>query len=114
MGDMKFNLPNDYGIYLHDTPDKAKLKPEYRQISNGCVRLEDARRFARWLMDGPIDTAGTRPEQRVDLPRGVPIYMTYLTASAGSSGVQFRGDPYHRDRGVIYTYTRQRVPIGAW
>ena len=46
MGMMKFEMPNDYGIYLHDTPLKEKFAGD-RWISNGCVRLEDYR-FAGW------------------------------------------------------------------
>ena len=48
MGKMKFEMPNDYGIYLHDTPLKEKFAGD-RWISNGCVRLEDYRRFATWV-----------------------------------------------------------------
>ena len=48
MGMMKFEMPNDYGIYLHDTPLKEKFAGD-RWISNGCVRLEDYRRFAGWV-----------------------------------------------------------------
>ena len=97
MGEVKFETPNDFGIYLHDTPNKALFAEADRWISNGCVRLEDADRFASWVMDGlPQDAA--RPEQVVPLRQPVPVYMTYLTAVAGPGGVQFRGDPYGFDR----------------
>src|SRR5690606_24392611 len=42
MGRVKFLFPNDEGIYLHDTPDRALLKKPDRHFSNGCIRLEDA------------------------------------------------------------------------
>ena len=68
MGAMKFEMPNDYGIYLHDTPVKELFAKQDRCISNGCVRLEDYRRFATWvfgrapepmrpLLGAPIDPA---------------------------------------------------------
>ena len=49
MGNMKFEMPNDYGIYLHDTPHKELFAENERWLSNGCVRLEDYRRFATWV-----------------------------------------------------------------
>ncbi|MFL6722452.1 MAG: L,D-transpeptidase family protein, partial [Sphingomonas sp.] len=47
MGRMKFMFPNKQGIWLHDTPEKEKIEDAGRLESNGCVRLEDAPRFAR-------------------------------------------------------------------
>ena len=93
MGEMKFEMKNDYGIYLHDTPLKEKFNGD-RWISNGCVRLEDYRRFAGWV-GIPADAAGS--EQYIPLPRPVPIYLTYLTVAASPNGVTFRPDPYGFD-----------------
>jgi L,D-transpeptidase YcbB len=97
MGEMKFEMPNDYGIYLHDTPQKEKFAGD-RWISNGCIRLEDYRRFATWVFGRPPPPTSAR-EQRIDLPRPVPVYLTYLTVapSSGGSGVVFRPDPYGFD-----------------
>jgi murein L,D-transpeptidase YcbB/YkuD len=95
MGQMKFEMPNDYGIYLHDTPLKEKFAGD-RWISNGCVRLEDYRRFAGWVFPRAPNPGGA-PEQVINLPRPVPVYMTYLTVSAGPGGVMFRPDPYGFD-----------------
>ena len=94
MGEMKFEMPNDYGIYLHDTPLKEKFAGD-RWISNGCVRLEDYQRFARWVF-GYVPQSST-PEQRIDLPRPVPVYMTYLTVEPSQNGVVFRPDRYGFD-----------------
>jgi len=93
MGEMKFEMKNDYGIYLHDTPLKEKFNGD-RWISNGCVRLEDYRRFAGWV-GVPADAPGQ--EQYIPLPRPVPVYMTYLTVKATGNGVIFRPDPYGFD-----------------
>ena len=96
MGEMKFEMPNDFGIYLHDTPVKELFAKQDRWISNGCVRLEDYRRFASWVFGGmPQPTSA--PEQLIALPRPVPIYMTYLTVAASPNGVTFRPDPYGFD-----------------
>jgi murein L,D-transpeptidase YcbB/YkuD len=96
MGAMKFEMPNDYGIYLHDTPHKELFAQDQRWLSNGCVRLEDYRRFASWVFGRAPPEAGP-PEQNLDLPRPVPVYMTYLTVAPGRDGVVFRPDPYGLD-----------------
>ena len=96
MGNMKFEMPNDYGIYLHDTPHKELFGQEDRWVSNGCVRLQDYRRFASWVF-GYVPQPASRLEQRFELPRPVPVYMTYLTVAASGNGVVFRPDPYGWD-----------------
>jgi murein L,D-transpeptidase YcbB/YkuD len=96
MGAMKFEMPNDYGIYLHDTPHKELFAEDDRWLSNGCVRLEDYRRFASWVFrDVPRATSGV--EQSFALAKPVPVYMTYLTVGMDPGGVVFRPDPYGWD-----------------
>ena len=96
MGSMKFEMPNDYGIYLHDTPHKELFVESDRWLSNGCVRLQDYRRFATWVF-GHVPQAASPREQMFELPRPVPIYLTYLTVAASPNGVTFRPDPYGLD-----------------
>jgi len=99
MGRMKFMFPNQQGIWLHDTPEKEKIEDAGRLQSNGCVRLEDAPRFARWLFNGrPPKAQGARPEQKVNLPQLVPIYITYLTAVPSGTSIVYFDDFYGRDR----------------
>ena len=97
MGRVKFMFPNDLGIYLHDTPDKALFKEKQRWFSSGCVRLEDAPRLGKWLFGKPMAAPSDEPEQHVPLPDGVPVYLTYLTASPTESGIEFLQDGYGRD-----------------
>lgn len=96
MGRVKFGFENSGGIFLHDTPDKSLFAKDERTLSNGCVRLEDAARLSRWLGQDPSGVGG-RPEQHMQLARGVPIYITYLTVEAGSGRLAFREDVYGRD-----------------
>lgn len=106
MGDLKFNMPNDFGIYLHDVPEaeKAMFASDNRWISNGCIRLEDAERLAKWLF-GDVPTApAQKVEQNVDLAEPVPVYITYLTAEATAEGPRFRADPYNRDPALLARY----------
>jgi len=95
MGEMKFEMPNDFGIYLHDTPMKEKFAGD-RWISNGCVRLEDYHRFAGWVF-GRVPADSSQPEQYLPLPKPVPIYLTYMTVAASPNGVTFRPDRYGFD-----------------
>lgn len=99
MGRVKFMFPNDLGIYLHDTPDKALMKKEARFFSNGCVRLEDAQRLGAWFFGKPLKPAADTPEQNVPLPQPVPVYLTYLTAAPSATGVTMLADIYGRDGG---------------
>jgi len=80
MGKLKYNFANSEGIYLHDTPNKALFAQNNRALSNGCIRLEDARRLGRWLLGRDPVAPTTAPEQHVSLPQGIPVYVTYLTA----------------------------------
>jgi murein L,D-transpeptidase YcbB/YkuD len=98
MGRMKFMFPNAQGIWLHDTPEKEKIDEAARLQSNGCVRLEDAPRFARWLLGRQPKVQGARPEQKVPLPAPVPIYLTYLTAVPSGTSIVYFDDFYGKDR----------------
>ena len=99
MAKMKIPFQNDDDIYLHDTPAKDLFTKSQRALSNGCVRLEDAARLARWLLGGhdPV-AASTEPEQHIKLAVGVPIYLTYLTAQPQNGAIKYVADVYGWDR----------------
>jgi murein L,D-transpeptidase YcbB/YkuD len=98
MGQMKIGFPNAYDIYLHDTPVKAVFESSDRDISHGCIRLEDAERLGSWLLGrDPQQASNDDPEQHVLLPTPVPIYVTYLTAQANNGQLSFVDDVYGRD-----------------
>jgi L,D-transpeptidase YcbB len=86
MGQVKFGFPNGDGIFLHDTPKKELFASDDRNISNGCIRLEDAPRLARWLLgrEPSAIVADSQPEQHVLLPKATPIYITYLNEPANA------------------------------
>jgi murein L,D-transpeptidase YcbB/YkuD len=99
MGKMKFMFPNQQGIWLHDTPEKEKIEDAARLQSNGCVRLEAAPRLERWLFNGrPPNPKGAGPEQKVNLPTPVPLYITYLTAVPSGTSIVYFDDFYGKDR----------------
>ena len=97
MGQMKFGFPNSYDIFLHDTPRKELFAEASRDVSNGCIRLEDAERLGRWLLGREPSTASAQPEQHMLLPKPVPIYVTYLTAQADTGQLTYLDDAYGQD-----------------
>lgn len=100
MGTMKFGFPNRSDIFLHDTPNKDVFASDQRNISNGCIRLSDAPRLARWLLGGEAEASGSTPEQHVQLPTPVPIYITYMTATADAGQLRYVSDVYAKDSGT--------------
>src|SRR4051794_12745739 len=98
MGILKFPFPNPQDIYLHDTPDHAKFALSNRNLSNGCVRVEDARRLGRWLLGHDPVSPGSDAETRVQLERGTPIYLTYITAQAQNGKLTYLPDVYGWDQ----------------
>jgi murein L,D-transpeptidase YcbB/YkuD len=108
MGMMKFMLPNYFGIYLHDSPEKEHFTKNELWISNGCVRLEDYKRVAKFLFDGVVPKGDDpKVEKEVDLPKPVPVYMTYLTVQPTADGVRFLEDHYGRDAHLMERFGTQ-------
>jgi murein L,D-transpeptidase YcbB/YkuD len=97
MGTVKYEFPTPSGIYLHDTPEKDLMAKDDRQLSAGCIRLEDAKKLGEWLLKGNLDMSSDVPEQRFDLPQPVPVYVVYLTAHADNGRLVISDDPYARD-----------------
>ena len=113
MGKMKFNFANPEGIYLHDTPNKALFAQSNRALSNGCIRLEDAKRLGRWLMGRDPTTITATPEQHVSLPQGVPVYVTYLTAQPHIGEAALSRDVYGWDARSPVTTAAAMQAAGA-
>ena len=98
MGILKFPFANPQDIYLHDTPDHAKFELANRNLSNGCVRVEDAKRLGRWLLGHDPVSPGNEPELRVQLPGPTPIYLTYITARVTNGKLSYLPDLYGWDK----------------
>ena len=98
MGILKFPFPNPEDIYLHDTPDHEKFGKANRNLSNGCVRVEDARRLGRWLLGSEPVSPGKDAEIRVQLPTSTKIYLTYITAQVRDGKLSYIPDVYGWDR----------------
>jgi murein L,D-transpeptidase YcbB/YkuD len=101
LGLVKFDMRNEYSIYLHDTPARQLFAEVQRQRSHGCVRVEDAPGFAEILArDGGITQDWQRArasgkESFVSLPRPIPVRMLYQTVLFDDAGAPVvRADPY--------------------
>ncbi|MEM6482396.1 MAG: L,D-transpeptidase family protein, partial [Pseudomonadota bacterium] len=106
LGLVKFMFPNEYNIYLHDTPHKKLFGRETRAFSHGCIRLSDPFGFAYHLLAVQEDDAeaffasklATGRETQVDLEEPVPVHIVYRTAISDAHGeVGYRRDVYGRD-----------------
>jgi len=101
MGKMKFGFANDYGIFLHDTPEKALFAKDRRNLSLGCVRLEHPEALAKWLFGHDPVAPSDDSEQNVRIgDAGVPIYVSYLTARPDGQTIAFADDVYKLDGGA--------------
>lgn len=106
LGHVVFEMPNKFDVYLHDTPDRRLFALGDRYFSHGCIRLQNPRVLAAWLLrNNPAWTPeaidafiATGVTERVALSQPVPIYLTYQTVYQSRDGVlQFRHDIYGRD-----------------
>jgi murein L,D-transpeptidase YcbB/YkuD len=106
LGQVKFMFPNQFDVYLHDTPADSLFNEAQRGFSHGCVRVERPRALAQWVLAGQeewtaerIDAAMRSGEERhVALERKVPVYIVYQTAWVdGDGAVHFAADLYGHD-----------------
>jgi murein L,D-transpeptidase YcbB/YkuD len=97
MGHLKFPFANPEDIYMHDSPEKELFAHKDRMLSNGCIRLEDAKRFGRWLLGHDPVAPSTQPEYAEQLSSPVPVFVTYLTAQPQDGQLTFLPDVYGLD-----------------
>jgi len=110
LGRMKVVMPNNYAIYLHDTPSKATFARDMRAASHGCIRTQDALGFARVLLGNPEwdqakinETIKSGKTVMAKTSVDTPVYITYFTAAAAKDGAGIIAykDIYGRDAKVV-------------
>ena len=113
LGRIRFNFPNKFLVYQHDTPDKYLFAYDKRAYSHGCMRVQDPQRYAEVLLslvrphDGYTEERIRKMiaeggEQDIQLPTYIPDNLTYQTAFVDDNGkLQFRDDVYGRDRALL-------------
>jgi len=106
LGRVKFMFPNQYMVYLHDTPSQGLFDAADRAFSSGCVRVERPLELAKLLLGEPdkwndasiASVLATRQTQNVTLKNKVPVLLAYWTAWVDPQGrVNFRRDIYGQD-----------------
>ena len=108
LGRVKFMFPNDYAVYLHDTPSRDLFERDSRAFSSGCIRVENPLELAQLLLGGSSDPArmdtllGAGEPQTVFLERPLPVLLLYWTAEVDAAGqISFFPDLYARDDALI-------------
>ncbi|MBB4396443.1 murein L,D-transpeptidase [Bradyrhizobium sp. ERR14] len=112
LGRIRFNFPNKFLVYQHDTPDKNLFAREDRAFSHGCMRVQNPDQYASVLLNITMPNEKYTPERvrsmygksEIDLkfPTPVPVNITYQTAFVDDAGkLQFRKDVYGRDATMI-------------
>jgi murein L,D-transpeptidase YcbB/YkuD len=109
LGLIKFIFPNDNNIYLHSTPSQALFEENRRDFSHGCIRVEDPRALATWVLrNNPgwtrerVDAAfQAQKQEQVNLAHEIPVLILYGTAIANEDGrVFFLEDIYGFDKAL--------------
>lgn len=112
LGKVKFLFPNEYNIYLHDTPSKGLFGENKRTFSHGCIRVSEPQHLAEWLLRNDSawnssrikDAMNGSKEKFVTLKQKVPVYIGYFTAFVDSNGrLNFRDDVYGHDARLAST-----------
>jgi murein L,D-transpeptidase YcbB/YkuD len=120
LGRIKFMFPNDYSIYLHDTPEGKLFAEADRTFSHGCLRLEKPLEVADFVLKntpkwdlGKVKTVlQTTDNTHVNLGDGdkMPVYIYYATAWADANGaLYFRPDLYERDSRLIKKFRERKL-----
>ncbi|MCB0757518.1 MAG: L,D-transpeptidase family protein [Flavobacteriales bacterium] len=106
LGLVKFLFPNEYSIYLHDTPAKSRFIPEKRAFSHGCIRLSEPKKLAdyllrndsTWTPDAIEKAMHASKEKVINLRPPMPVTIGYFTAWVDTEGrLNFRDDVYGHD-----------------
>ena len=106
LGLVKFMFPNQYNVYLHDTPADSLFARASRSFSHGCVRIENPQALAQYVLKDQPEWTPDRiqqamhagQERTVKLRSAIPVYLGYWTARVSGDGVlQFRRDVYGID-----------------
>jgi len=112
LGRIRFNFPNKYLVYQHDTPDKHLFAESKRAFSHGCMRVENPIMYAEKLLSIELPKEGYTQDKirrmfsgneiNIDFPKPLPVHITYQTAFVDDNGkLEIREDIYGRDARVL-------------
>jgi len=112
LGRIRFNFPNKFLVYQHDTPDKYMFANDKRAYSHGCMRVQDPAHYAEVLLslvrpgegytEDRIRKMFGSSETDIQFPTFIPVNLTYQTAFVDDAGkLELREDVYGRDRALL-------------
>jgi murein L,D-transpeptidase YcbB/YkuD len=106
LGLVKFMFPNDFNIYLHDTPQGELFNKDVRAFSHGCIRLQHPDSLAQFVLGWPMDSVRREMQQgpndhRVNLKRKIPVFIVYFTTYEKNGELYFGNDLYKRDDKLV-------------
>lgn len=115
LGLIKFIFPNDFNIYLHDTPEDELFDKDVRAYSHGCIRVEKPAQLAHFVLGWPIDRIEQQMhsgpnDHRVGLPHPVPVYIVYFTTFVADGRLHFGNDLYSRDADLTKAVAAGALP----
>lgn len=110
LGQVVIRFPNEYAIYLHDTPHRELFAKSVRATSSGCIRVENPLQLVELLFNDPVrwNSAGIQAQlangktENIRLPVKVPVLLAYWTVDLSNDGrVVFKPDVYGYDSAVL-------------
>jgi len=105
LGLVKFLFPNDFNIYLHDTPNHELFDKDVRAFSHGCIRVEKPDELAQYVLGWPLEKVQEYEQGKdntsIRLPHKLPVYITYFTTYTRDGQLYFGNDLYGRDDKLV-------------
>ena len=121
LGVLKFNFPNKYAVYLHDTNQRSFFAQDTRALSHGCVRVQEWEKMAYYIMNNQFDSTVKKKKPKPDeitldsmthwltikekhsipLRKRIPVYIRYFTCEANDGRISFFEDIYEEDKKMI-------------
>jgi murein L,D-transpeptidase YcbB/YkuD len=112
LGRIRFNFPNKFLVYQHDTPDKHLFAHDKRAYSHGCMRVQDPLKYGEVILGLALPNEHYTADRlqkmfggsevNINFPTGIPDHLTYQTAFVDDAGaLQIRDDVYGRDAKLL-------------
>lgn len=115
LGLVKFLFPNDFNIYLHDTPNHELFKEDVRAFSHGCIRLEKPDKLAEFVLgwdNAKVQDAmqNGSDNRTIKLPKKLPVFIVYATTFMVNNNLHFGNDLYDRDNALVKAVAPAAMP----
>jgi len=111
LGELKFVMPNQWAIYLHDTNARSRFNQNIRSLSHGCIRTQHITDLAtrlltdggsEWTPDKVKETLASKKTVTANFPKPLPVYIVYFSSAAATDGrIVNYDDVYKRDAAVL-------------